>query len=181
MTASWQREVAMIPVRWSGLALAIALALGGDLVEAAVAMLVALAQVVAWRTGLPRGWEIALSGVALVAAISSYLDLYARWSWWDLPVHCVLTGLVGVLGAWVWKRREVQAWHVLVCGSALAVIWELMEQWGHHRVDASIHVPAADTLGDLMAGVIGAALAGWWFARGLRAGRMSRHLSNDGG
>lgn len=152
-------------IRWSGLLLAAGMLASGRWVEAAVAMLVALAQVIAWRSALPRPWETLLSLTALVAAISSYLDLYARITWWDVPVHLVLTGALAVLAGWVLRREEVRPWQIVLGGVVLAIIWELMEQWGHARVDDRIHVTPGDTAGDITAGVVGSLLAAWLFTR----------------
>lgn len=153
------RSLAMLPVRWSGLALAGSFALAGLWVEVAVSMLVALAQVVAWRSGLPMRWEIATSLVCLVAAISSFLLLYEKLPWWDLPVHAALTGLLAVLVARVLYRARPTAAHAITTGALLAVVWELMELAGHHWVDPTVHVAPADTLTDLLAGLAGTVVA----------------------
>lgn len=153
------RSVVMLPVRWSGLALAAGFAITGLWVEVAVSMLVALAQVVAWRSGLPMRWEIATSLVCLVAAISSFLLLYEKLPWWDLPVHAALTGLLAVLVARVLHRSRPTAAPVITTGALLAVVWELMELAGHHWVDPTVHVAPADTLADLLAGLTGTVVA----------------------
>lgn len=158
------RAVAMLPVRWSGLAMAVGLASAGCGVEAAVAMLVALAQVLGWRLRLPTAWEIALSATCLVAAVSSYADLYARVPWWDLPVHAALAGQLAVLAAVATGRgRSLRA--VVVLGTVLALMWEGLERWGHDHVDPAIHVSAPDTALDVAAGVLGCVLTGVLRAR----------------
>ncbi|MGP9603760.1 MULTISPECIES: hypothetical protein [unclassified Brachybacterium] len=159
------RSVALLPVRWSGLALALGFALTGHWVEVAVSMLVALAQVVAWRSGLPIRWEIATSLACLVAAISSFLLLYERLPWWDLPVHAALTGLLAVLVARVLHRSRPPAARVITTGALLAVVWELMELAGHHWVDPTVHVTPADTLTDLLAGFAGTMVAALLWSR----------------
>ena len=78
-------------------------------VETAVAMLVALAQVVGWRSRLPLPWEVATSAGCLIAAISSYLLFYERFPWWDVPVHTALTGLLAVLVARVIRSASPSA------------------------------------------------------------------------
>src|SRR5699024_9756151 len=93
--------LARLLVRWSGLAMAASFAVAGMWVEVAVSMLVALAQVVTWRSRLPWGWESATSLACLVAAVSSFLLLYERLPGWDKPVHAVLTGLLAVLAVHV--------------------------------------------------------------------------------
>lgn len=159
MTRGWVREIALLPVRWSGLAMAAGFALRGHWVEAAVAMLVALGQVVGWRSRLPLPWEVATSAACLVAAISSYLLLFERISWWDIPVHAVLNGLLTVLVARVLRSSEPTAAEVIVTGTALAVVWELMELAGHHWVDSSVYVAPADTALDLLAAIGGSIVA----------------------
>lgn len=160
---------AMLPVRWSGLALAAALCVAGLWVETAVALLVALAQVIAWRSRLPRRWEVALTVVALTAAISSYLRLYERISWWDIPVHGALNGLLAVLAvrflsalrlasqsspAGISGRRAI-----IVAGAVLAVVWELLELAGWRWVDSSVYVAPHDTALDIAAGLTGTVIA----------------------
>lgn len=159
-----------LAVRWSGLLMAVGLALAGLWVQAAVAMLVALGQVLAWRMRLPWPWEVAASVTALVAAISSYLLLYERWSWWDLAVHLALTAVLAVLTAWMvdvrWRRHpHPRPWLITGSGALLALVWEAMEWWGHHAVDPTVHIAPADTAGDVIAGLLGSALAAWWWQR----------------
>ena len=159
MSEATMREVAMLPVRWSGLAMALVFALLGHWVEAAVAMLVALGQVVGWRSRLPLPWEVAASAACLISAISSYLLLFEKISWWDIPVHAVLNGLLAVLVARVVRCPDPSAAEVIVTGAVLAVVWELMELAGHHWVDSSVYVAPADTALDLLAAIGGSVVA----------------------
>ncbi|MGP5088555.1 hypothetical protein [Brachybacterium tyrofermentans] len=153
------QELALLPVRWSGLAVAAGFAVLGMWVETAVAMLVALAQVVGWRSRLPLPWEVATSAGCLIAAISSYLLFYERFPWWDVPVHTALTGLLAVLVARVIRSASPSAADVVVTGAVLAVIWELMELAGWRWVDSTVDVAPLDTALDLLAGVVGAIAA----------------------
>lgn len=153
------QELALLPVRWSGLAVAAGFAVLGMWVETAVAMLVALAQVVGWRSRLPLPWEVTTSAGCMIAAISSFLLLYERFPWWDVPVHGALTGLLAVLVARVVRSASPSAADVLVTGAALAVIWELMELAGWRWVDSTVDVAPLDTALDLAAGWVGAAAA----------------------
>lgn len=181
MTAGRARAVALLPVRWSGLALAAGLALTGHGVEAAVAMLVALAQVVGWRSRLPLAWEVATSAACMVAAISSFLLLYERIPWWDVPVHTVLNGLLAVLVARVVRSREVSAAEVVVTGAVLAVVWELMELAGHHWVDPAVHVAPADTALDLIVALGGSAVAALLWRRRRSAHQQHRDERHEQG
>jgi hypothetical protein len=112
------------------------------------------------------------TGLLLVAgAWASLLDLYLRFPGLDVPVHVLATGLgaaalhealvrVGVLpgpDAPYPRRAALGAAVVVVAlGLALGVIWELGEWYGHTHVDDRIQVGYDDTLGDLMAGGLGA-------------------------
>jgi hypothetical protein len=111
----------------------------------------------------------------LTAAWSSVLDLYARVSWWDLPVHFAATGVIAAMTYLLLARlgavpgpapgprpalRFAVPVLVLALGLGLSVLWELGEWWGNAFVDASINVGYTDTMGDLAAGGLGALLAG---------------------
>lgn len=152
-------ELVLIPVRWSGLALAAGLAAHGMWVESAVAMLVALAQVVGWRWRLPLPWEVATSTVCMIAAISSFLLLYERISWWDVPIHFALTGLLAVLVTRVACSTSPSGAEVVVSGIVLAVVWELMELAGWRWVDSSVDIAPSDTALDLVAALAGTVAA----------------------
>lgn len=165
------RAAALFAMRWSGLTLALSLAALQMWVEAAVAMLVALAQVVGWRWRLPMRWEAASSAACLIAAGSSFFLVYERIPWWDIPVHFTVNGLLAVLVAHVVRSSSPSAQAVVMTGAVLAVLWELMELAGSIWVDASIYVAPADTALDIAAGIGGAVTAALvWH----RAGRGDR-------
>lgn len=155
----------LLAMRWSGMAMAAGFALSGMWVEVAVAMLVALAQVVGWRSHLPLPWEAATSAACVIAAISSFLQLYERIPWWDVPIHFLLTGLLAVLVARVVRSRTPRAAEVVITGVILAVVWELMELAGHHWVDPTVYVAPADTVLDIVSGLAGALTAGLLWGR----------------
>ena len=159
VTTGWVQGLALLVVRWSGLAMAVGFALLGHWVEAAVAMLVALGQVVAWRSRLPLVWEVATSAACMAAAVSSYLLLFERISWWDIPVHALLNGLLAVLVARVVRSPDPSVVEIVVTGAILAVVWELMELAGHYWVDPSVEVAPADTALDLLAALVGSVVA----------------------
>ena len=115
----------------------------------------------------------------LAAAWSSVLNLYARVSWWDLPVHFAATGVIAAMAYLLLARlgtvpppvpppvpghglalRIAVPVLVLALGLAVSVLWELGEWWGNAFVDESINVGYQDTMGDLAAGGLGALLAG---------------------
>lgn len=157
----WWRlaTLALLAVRWSGLALAAGFVAVGKWPEFAVAMLVALAQVISWRSALPLAWEIAVSAVSLFAAVSSYLLLFERVQWWDIPTHFALNGLVAVLAARVLRPAGPSSAAIVTCGVVAALVWELMECGGARWVDSSIYIAPTDTLLDIVAGASGAAVA----------------------
>lgn len=174
-------RVESLMVRWSGLMLACAFALRGQGVEAAVSMLVALEQVVAWRTRLPRPWEVLASLSCLFAAVSSFLLLYERIPWWDVPVHILTTGALAVLLGWVLRRGRLRPGVVVVCGLVLAVVWEVLELWGHVVIDPTVYVAPWDTVLDVASGVVGAVIAGVLWGRWLRRSAEGRMLAGDAG
>lgn len=153
------RCLVLLPVRWSGLALAAGFAVLGMWVETAVAMLVALAQVVGWRSRLPLPWEVATSAGCMIAAVSSFLLLYERIPWWDVPIHAALTGVLAVLVARVVRSTSPSVAEVVLTGAVLAIVWELMELAGWRWVDSSVEVAPLDTGLDLVAGMAGAVFA----------------------
>ena len=123
----------------------------------------------------------AATGLVLVAAAwCSLLDLYLRYDRLDLVVHVAATGLgaaalhealarTGVLaGADAPYPRRARTGVVLVVlalGLALGVLWEVAEWFGHTQVDSRIQVGYDDTLGDLVAGGLGALVGGALLAR----------------
>ena len=52
----------------------------------------------------------------------------------------------------------------LAVGLVLSVLWELGEWTGHLYLDPAIYVSLTDTIGDLAAGGLGAAVVAWWLA-----------------
>lgn len=157
--------VETLAIRWTGLMLAVVFALRGQWVEAAVSMLVALVQVLAWRTRLPRPWEVYASLTSLFAAVSSFFLLYEQIPWWDVPVHVLTTGAIGVLAGWVLRRERLRGWLIVVSGLVLSLVWEGLELWGHVVVDPTVYVAPWDTVGDVACGVLGSVVAAWVWTR----------------
>lgn len=141
-------------------------------VAAALLFLVLGGTVVPRALGLPTVLDVAFGASLLLAAWAALLGWYDAVSWLDLAVHAVCTGLVGAVGVLVLQRLPVvatapgpgtRAGLVAVTagvGALGAVLWELGEWAGHTFLDDEIHVGYADTVGDLAAGVLGAAAAG---------------------
>lgn len=151
---------------------AVCLALS-DVVSALVMLLVCLGTTIGWRVRSSPRFEIALNVVLLVAAWSSVWGLYEQWSSWDLVVHFALTAMLALLAErslshWVLRDglgRTPQATVTVLLGTVLSVVWEVMEHLGHAYVSTDIEVGPRDTLGDLLAGVSGAAVAALWRCR----------------
>lgn len=117
----------------------------------------------------------------LVAAWCGALQLYQAVAWLDLVVHLVVTGLVAAVAHLLLARctravvdphgaagRAERLGAVVVTtslGLALAVLWEVGEYLGHTYVDPEIYVGYADTIGDMVAGGLGSAVAGLWLTR----------------
>lgn len=119
--------------------------------------------------------DVAYGVGLLVAAWSGVLDVYQDVLWWDLAVHATVTGLVAAVALGALVRLGVvrdpadagsRAHRVglplvtVAVGSGLSVVWELAEWLGHTYLDPTIYVTETDTLGDLLAGGLGAWAAG---------------------
>jgi hypothetical protein len=129
----------------------------------------------------PAPLDVACSLVLLVAAWAAELDWYLAVGWLDVVVHAATTGLVAVLAHLVLVRlgaapdvagstparpRLARFVLTLCFGATLAVLWELGEWFGHTVLDDRIQVGYPDTVGDLAAGLLGAAVGGAVLARG---------------
>jgi hypothetical protein len=163
-------------VRLAGLASLLTAVLWFDGVAVALMLLVLGALMVPRALGTPGRLDVGFGVVLLVAAWSGVLDVYQRLAWWDLVMHFTATGLIAAVAYAIVVRlgsglppaqagARAQRVGVAVLTSALgmglSVLWELGEWLGDTYVDASIHVTQVDTLGDLVAGGLGALVAGW--------------------
>jgi hypothetical protein len=124
---------------------------------------------------LPGGLQLLVGVTLLLAAWAALLQLYQRWWWLDVVVHVVATGLLTVLAVVMLARTPLLRAPApgrperlrlgavaLAAGLALALVWELGEWAGHIHLDPAIYVSFTDTIGDLAAGGLGAAVAAWW-------------------
>jgi hypothetical protein len=123
--------------------------------------------------GLRAGFDIGYAVVVLVAAWSNVLDLYTTIPRWDLLLHLLGTGVLTVPAVVALARmRAVPAPRtsattpvgtVLVAtavGLALSALWEMVEWVGWRFLTDEIFVAYEDSIGDMIAGGTGAALAG---------------------
>ncbi len=132
---------------------------------------------------VPAALQALLGGVLLVAAWSAALLLYEEVWWLDIVVHFGLTGvLAAVAGVLLHRGRMTPtgadrrgragiALTTTAVGTSLGVVWEVAEWLGYVYVDDSIYVAPGDTVGDLVAGAAGSAVAGLLLARRVRSRR----------
>ncbi|MEE6281341.1 hypothetical protein [Georgenia sp. MJ170] len=126
---------------------------------------------------VPAGLQALTGGALLAAAWASVLQVYERVWWADIAAHlaviAVLAASAGTLmargGLMPSARSRAGWWGVIVTttavGTTLAVVWEIAEWWGHSYVDPTVEIAPGDTVGDLAAGIVGAAVAGVVLAR----------------
>lgn len=147
-------------------------------VDAALFALVLAGLLAPVAAGAPRGLDAAYGVGLLAAAWCGVLQLYQAVAWLDLVVHLVVTGLVAAVAHLLLARRTgavLRPAHVTTpaeragavaitasLGLALSVLWEVGEYLGHTYIDPEIYVGYADTVGDLVAGGVGSAVAGLW-------------------
>jgi hypothetical protein len=148
----------------------------------ALFMLVLGGSVLPRALAAPAALDVAFCATLLVAAWAAELDWYLAVGWLDVVVHAAATGLIAAVAHLALVRvgavaavdeprlrrpRLGSAVVTTALGISLALVWELLEWFGHARIDDRIQVGYADTLGDLAAGSVGAAVAGVLLARGV--------------
>ncbi|WP_127126013.1 hypothetical protein [Georgenia sp. SYP-B2076] len=149
-------------------------------VGVAVFALVLLGLVLPRVAAVPAGLDLACGVVLLAAAWFSFAGLYAAVAWLDLVVHLAATGLVAALAHTLLVRGgalpspDASVVHrprlgivvtTAALGLALGAAWEMGEWAGHTFIDGAISVGYDDTIGDLVAGGLGALTAGVALAR----------------
>ena len=123
--------------------------------------------------GMRAGADIAVSATLLVAAWSNVYELYTSIWWWDLPVHLVCAGVLAGTAYLFLGRRGIVALPsttgfspggavvlTTAFGLALGAVWEMIEWFGHAYITDEIYVTLDDTVGDMVAGGVGALLVG---------------------
>ncbi|QCB92754.1 hypothetical protein [Cellulomonas shaoxiangyii] len=174
-------------VRVAGVVCVVVALVGRDPVDAALFSLVLAGLVVPLVGRVDPRLDAAYGVGLLLAAWSGALGLYERVAWLDVVMHLVVTGLVAAVVHLVIARRTgavvdparpapgvTRAASVAVTaalGMALSVAWEVGEYLGNAYVDPEIYVGYADTVGDLVMGGLGSAVAGALLLRGARGGR----------
>ena len=154
-----------------------------DGVAVAVFALLLGAVVLVRVLALPAVLQALLGAVLLVAGWSAALLLYEEVWWLDIVVHFGLTGvLAAVAGVLLYRGRMTptgadrrERWGIALttttAGTSLGVVWEVAEWFGHVYVDPTIYIAPGDTMGDLVAGAAGSAVAGLLLARQVRRQR----------
>lgn len=119
--------------------------------------------------GLRSGLDLAICVTVIVAAGSNVIDLYRAWTGWDLVVHAVCTGVLAAVALVVLEDTRVVSPSGLrrtpivvatTAGLALSAVWEMVEWFGYRFITDSIFVTYDDTIGDMIAGGLGALVAG---------------------
>lgn len=132
-----------------------------------------------------RGEDLAGQVVLFLGGAFSVLGTYRVIGWLDVVVHLLVlavltTALInmflhhGMLPAAATRRQAAGLLvSVAAMGVGLAVLWEIGEWFGHTFINPEVGVGYADTLGDLVAGSLGALLAALWFHGSPARGRQS--------
>lgn len=119
--------------------------------------------------GLRSGLDLAVCLTVIVAAGSNVIDLYRSWTGWDLVVHATCTGVLAAVALVVLEdarvvaptdHRRTRIVVATIAGLALSAVWEMVEWVGYRFITDSIFVTYDDTIGDMVAGGIGALIAG---------------------
>lgn len=140
-----------------------------DGVVVAVFALVLLGLTVPRVAGLPGAVQAATGATLLLGAWAATLDWYAQVRYLDLAIHALANGLLAVVAVSALVRFGAlgpvlpRLGVVIVTagvGALLAVTWEGGEWIGHTWLNDTIAVGYDDTMGDLVAGTLGSALAG---------------------
>ncbi|MCK0113085.1 hypothetical protein MWU75_13120 [Ornithinimicrobium sp. F0845] len=164
--------------RWSRVATD-ALAVGGvasivaafwwDAVAVALFALVLLGLTVPRVARLPGPLQVATGATILLGAWAAVLDWYVALPHLDLVVHALANGLLAAAAVLAMPRvgmlpPRLPASGLVVLttglGALLGVLWEAGEWLGHTWINDAIQVGYDDTVGDLVAGVLGSAAAG---------------------
>ncbi|MGH3065851.1 MAG: hypothetical protein ACRDOF_06055 [Gaiellaceae bacterium] len=123
---------------------------------------------IAWRLAgrsppYPYALDILLVSPFLVDVVGNTLDLYDSISWWDDLNHFVNWGLLSLAVGQLVIRLRIPRVEMLVIvigvGAVAAILWELAEYVAFIRNSDELDTAYTDTLGDMMLGLGGAAVA----------------------
>ncbi|MFF0910415.1 hypothetical protein ACFWZW_06975 [Microbacterium enclense] len=119
--------------------------------------------------GLRSGLDLVTCVTVFVAAGSNVLELYRAWTGWDLIVHLACTGVLAAVALILLQdsgvvpatgRRRTPIALATLSGLALSAVWEMVEWFGYRFITDAIFVTYDDTIGDMMAGGLGALVVG---------------------
>ncbi|MFZ8757618.1 hypothetical protein ACO03V_09420 [Microbacterium sp. HMH0099] len=119
--------------------------------------------------GLRSGLDLITCVTVFVAAGSNVLELYRAWTGWDLIVHLACTGVLAAVALILLQdsgvvpatgRRRTPIVLATLSGLALSAVWEMVEWFGYRFITDAIFVTYDDTIGDMMAGGLGALIVG---------------------
>lgn len=191
-------DLAADGVRAAGVLSLLTAAIWLNMVDVAVLLLVLLGLLIARSLRLRPAADIATGVILLTAAWSSITDVYEAIEWWDFLIHAATTGVLAGISHLLVMRTAGTAsttaaqytgqrattgpgaalYLVTAQGLALSVVWEFGEWWGHTFIDAAINVGYRDTLGDLVAGALGALACGAIFAGSAASSRRAERDRN---
>ncbi|HYI31850.1 MAG TPA: hypothetical protein VEX88_00125 [Glaciibacter sp.] len=145
-------------------------AIGWTWTDAGIVALALPALVAPKFIGVRAWFDIAYEVTVLVAAWSNVFDLYTTVVGWDLIVHFTLTGLSAALMYVLLARADIVALPggrraapivlATTMGLALSALWEMVEWIGWTLIGDDIFVAYQDSIGDMVAGGLGALAAG---------------------
>ena len=160
-------------LRVVGLVIVFVAGFAGGATDAGVVAFTLPALVLPRFLGVRSGFDILFCVSVLVAAWSNVIDVYRTVPGWDLVVHLVCTGAVAVMFYVLCARANVlpgvlesrpaarvPVVFVTLAGLALSALWGMVEWVGYAFITDEIFVTYTDTIGDMVAGGIGALVGG---------------------
>jgi hypothetical protein len=116
------------------------------------------------RVPYPYLVDVLLVSPFLVDVVGNTLDLYDTIEWWDDLNHFVNWALLSLAVGLLMLRFRLPRFEIFVIvvgvGAVAAILWELGEYVAFIRNSPELETAYEDTLGDMMLGLAGAALAG---------------------
>jgi uncharacterized membrane protein YjdF len=160
--AEWIAEL----LRVAGVLSVAVVAIGWTWVDAGTVALALPALTLPKFLGMRAWFDIAYATTVLIASWSIVFELYTTVPAWDLVVHFFLTGLSATLLYVLLARADIVvsprgrrvAAVVLTTtmGLALSAVWEMIEWVGWTLVGDDVFVTYEDSIGDMVAGGLGA-------------------------
>jgi hypothetical protein len=129
------------------------------------------------RPPYPYLMDVLLVSPFLVDVVGNTLDLYDTIEWWDDLNHFVNWALLSLAVGQLLLRLRLPRFETFVIvvgvGAIAAILWELGEYIAFIRNSPELETAYEDTLGDMMLGLAGAALAGLASATVLQRRRVA--------